>query len=249
MRRTHFLKRAVAAIFILAVFMTVLRLTRSPAGNSVPGQLANVDTKGDIKHDANIDAKVDSKPKVDARADAKAGAKVDSKADPKGDAKAAPKAGNNVNLQERIQHQDLMDELADPKAQQVLADDSPSEEELEAQAIAEGKKIYEGIVSYSSVPPVIVFSKSYCPHSKRAKTMLLEDYVIKPTPLVIELDIIKDGDKLQKYLHLLTGRRTVPNIMIDGVSRGGASDIAELGEELPAKFKEWGNNKLTIKKA
>lgn len=210
MRRTNFLKRAVAAIFILTVFMMVLRITRSPAVNSHATQ------------------STENHPKADG------------------------KDGSNVNLREKIQHQDLMNDVADSNVEKVEAPEPPSEEELKAieeQMIAEGKKVYESIVGYSSVPPVIIFSKSYCPHSKRAKQLLLEDYVIQPTPLVIELDIITNGDKLQKYLHKLTGQRTVPNIMIDGVSRGGASDMAELGDDLPEKFLEWGSRKFTIRKA
>ncbi|KIW12940.1 hypothetical protein PV08_08127 [Exophiala spinifera] len=98
--------------------------------------------------------------------------------------------------------------------------------------------------------PVIIFSKSYCPYSKRAKTLLLETYTIEPTPYVVELDLMTEpvavsytreedddtpppsvGRKLQDLLASLTGRRTVPNIMINTRSLGGSDDIASMHEK------------------
>ncbi|KAJ6150810.1 hypothetical protein N7470_007404 [Penicillium chermesinum] len=53
--------------------------------------------------------------------------------------------------------------------------------------------------------PVIIFSKSYCPHSKRAKTILLEGYEISPKPYVVELDQHRLGADLQSLLAETTG--------------------------------------------
>lgn len=75
---------------------------------------------------------------------------------------------------------------------------------------------------------MIIFSKSYCPFSKRAKGLLLDKYVIEPAPFVVELDTHPLGAALQTRLAELTGRRTVPNIMIGGKSIGGSDDIARL---------------------
>lgn len=75
---------------------------------------------------------------------------------------------------------------------------------------------------------VIIFSKSYCPHSARAKGILLEKYLIDPKPYVVELDQHKLGPQLQAKLADLTGRKTVPNVLINGVSIGGGDDVAEL---------------------
>lgn len=76
--------------------------------------------------------------------------------------------------------------------------------------------------------PVVIFSKSYCPFSKKAKGVLLEKYYIDPAPFVVELDQHPSGPKLQARLGELTGRTTVPNIMIAGKSIGGGDDIVEL---------------------
>lgn len=111
-------------------------------------------------------------------------------------------------------------------------------------AVDEGEQMareeLQGILKRS---PIVIFSKSYCPHSKRAKKLLLEQYTITPAPYVVELDLMEtkvpgkkddDGDeapqltlgkKVQDLLATLTGRRTVPNIMINAQSLGGADDV------------------------
>ena len=76
--------------------------------------------------------------------------------------------------------------------------------------------------------PVIIFSKTYCPHSKRAKHILLDTYKIVPSPYVVELDEHPLGPQLQATLGQSTGRRTVPNILITGKSIGGGDEVAAL---------------------
>ncbi|GJE94394.1 glutaredoxin [Phanerochaete sordida] len=78
--------------------------------------------------------------------------------------------------------------------------------------------------------PLVVFSKSYCPYSKRAKA-LLASYNLKPAPTVVELDLRADGPIIQGILGRLTGRRTVPNVILQGESIGGSDDIMALHEE------------------
>ncbi|KAI1505267.1 thioredoxin-like protein [Biscogniauxia marginata] len=97
--------------------------------------------------------------------------------------------------------------------------------------------------------PVIIFSKSYCPYSKRAKGVLLEKYTIDPTPYVVELDEHPLGKQLQAKLGEMTGRKTVPNIMINGKSVGGSDEIAELDSRktLIDKFKAMGGKRLAMK--
>lgn len=57
---------------------------------------------------------------------------------------------------------------------------------------------------------VVVFSKSYCPYSKKAKALLLDKYSIVPAPYVVELDLRDNGAQLQAELEVVTGRGTVP---------------------------------------
>ncbi len=112
---------------------------------------------------------------------------------------------------------------------------------------------------------VIIFSKSYCPYSRRAKALLLETYTISPAPYVVELDLMTKpvpkphvgdededipaptlGRKLQDLLASLTGRRTVPNIMINAHSLGGGDDIARMDAEgtLIDEIKKMGGKRI-----
>ncbi|EFQ28892.1 glutaredoxin [Colletotrichum graminicola] len=97
--------------------------------------------------------------------------------------------------------------------------------------------------------PVIIFSKSYCPYSKKAKALLLEKYSIDPAPFVVELDEHPLGPQLQAFLGQKTGRKTVPNILVNSVSIGGGDDIAELDnhKKLVSKIVDLGHKKVEMK--
>ncbi|KAL2872201.1 glutaredoxin [Aspergillus lucknowensis] len=113
------------------------------------------------------------------------------------------------------------------------------EEEEEKEVKAE----LNGILKRS---PVIIFSKSYCPYSKKAKAVLLDIYSITPAPFVVELDQHPLGQQLQALLGENTGRRTVPNILVNGRSIGGGDDIVALDEhdELASRLKGLGGKWL-----
>jgi glutaredoxin len=109
------------------------------------------------------------------------------------------------------------------------------------------KKEYEKILTKS---PVVIFSKSYCPYSKKLKNLLKTEYHISPEPIIIELDNHENGKELQQHIGEETGRFTVPNFIIDGKSRGGADDIVALHEndELIDIFHAWSAGSAKIKK-
>jgi glutaredoxin 3 len=69
--------------------------------------------------------------------------------------------------------------------------------------------------------PLVIFSKSYCPYCKRAKSVF-ESMSVKP--FVLELDEREDGDDIQQALGKFVGRRTVPQVFINGVHLGGSDD-------------------------
>ncbi|KAK2735958.1 hypothetical protein FQN57_001031 [Myotisia sp. PD_48] len=94
--------------------------------------------------------------------------------------------------------------------------------------------------------PIIIFSKSYCPYSAKAKHILLEMYEVVPAPFVVELDQHPLGQKLQDLLGSSTGRRTVPNVLINGKSIGGGDDIEELdaANDLTTKIKALGGKQI-----
>ncbi|KAF2257657.1 glutaredoxin domain-containing protein [Lojkania enalia] len=95
--------------------------------------------------------------------------------------------------------------------------------------------------------PIIIFSKTFCPFSRKAKHILLDLYDIEPVPYVVELDEHPLGAKLQATLGDTTGRKTVPNVLILGVSIGGGDDMEELHETglLADKIKEMGGSRIT----
>ncbi|KAH3900939.1 related to Monothiol glutaredoxin-7 [Saccharomycodes ludwigii] len=98
--------------------------------------------------------------------------------------------------------------------------------------------------------PVIIFSKSYCPYSKSLKELLVGkgEYIFDPKPQIIELDLVEHGSELQEVVGKLTGRTTVPNLIINGISRGGNDEIQLLEKEggLFDKLKEWGGVEVQI---
>ena len=53
-------------------------------------------------------------------------------------------------------------------------------------------------------------------------------YSIVPAPFVVELDAHPLGPKLQEILAKTTGRATVPNILVNGLSIGGGDDVEQL---------------------
>ncbi|KAL5390638.1 hypothetical protein DPSP01_001713 [Paraphaeosphaeria sporulosa] len=95
--------------------------------------------------------------------------------------------------------------------------------------------------------PIIIFSKTYCPHSRKAKHILLQTYDIDPAPYVVELDEHPIGLKLQEVLADTTGRRTVPNVMVLGQSIGGGDQMQELDETdtMAETIKKLGDTRIT----
>ena len=60
-----------------------------------------------------------------------------------------------------------------------------------------------------------------------------------PAPYIVELDKHELGPHLQKLLGKTTGRRTVPNVLVNGKSIGGGDDVEALDrdDELISKIK------------
>ncbi|KAG5919329.1 hypothetical protein E4U42_006550 [Claviceps africana] len=139
-----------------------------------------------------------------------------------------------------------------PKKGKIQVVHVPSEETAEKQVeVQETKEAHEAELEMNGIlkkSPVVIFSKTYCPHSKRAKGVLLEKYIITPDPYVVELDEHPLGAALQAALLEKTGRRTVPNVLVNGVSIGGGDDVVALDNQnkLAAKIKRLGNKRVRI---
>ncbi|KAL2371858.1 hypothetical protein RJ035_001890 [Blastomyces gilchristii] len=124
-----------------------------------------------------------------------------------------------------------------PAVSQPALSESNHEENLEVEAEL------NAILKRS---PVIIFSKSYCPYSHKAKSILQSKYTITPGPFVVELDMHPLGPQLQEVLGRNTGRRTVPNVLVNGMTIGGGDDIEDLDVtgQLAAKIKTLGGKRV-----
>lgn len=70
-----------------------------------------------------------------------------------------------------------------------------------------------------------VFSKSYCPYSKKAKALLTS---LNATYTVYEVDTRPDAQYLQPLLAKLTGHKTFPTILVKDKLLGGNDDLHDL---------------------
>ncbi|OMO56996.1 Glutaredoxin [Corchorus capsularis] len=69
---------------------------------------------------------------------------------------------------------------------------------------------------------IVIFSKSYCPYCFRAKRIFSD---LNEKPHVVELDLRDDGGQIQYVLLDLVGRRTVPQVFVNGKHIGGSDDL------------------------
>ncbi|CAH8271731.1 unnamed protein product [Arabidopsis lyrata] len=74
---------------------------------------------------------------------------------------------------------------------------------------------------------IVIFSKSYCPYCRKAKSVFRE---LDQVPYVVELDEREDGWSIQTALGEIVGRRTVPQVFIDGKHIGGSDDTVDAYE-------------------
>ncbi|XP_035934421.1 thioredoxin reductase 3 isoform X2 [Halichoerus grypus] len=65
---------------------------------------------------------------------------------------------------------------------------------------------------------VMIFSKSYCPHSARVKELFSS---LGVECNILELDRVDDGANVQEVLSEITNQKTVPNIFVNKVHMGG----------------------------
>jgi glutaredoxin 3 len=70
---------------------------------------------------------------------------------------------------------------------------------------------------------VVVYSKDYCPYCVKAKGLLTRKGIGFK-----EIDITRDEALQKEMVDKSGGRKTVPQIFIDGVSIGGCDDLYAL---------------------
>jgi len=81
------------------------------------------------------------------------------------------------------------------------------------------QSINEDVKNYK----VVIYSKSYCPHCTRAKSLFNKQFPNIPIR-VYELDKVPGGSEIQSTLLGMTGQRTVPSVWINGKHIGGNDD-------------------------
>ena len=98
--------------------------------------------------------------------------------------------------------------------------------------------------------PLVMFSKTYCPYSRNLKALLSENFEFSPQVVIVELDQHPNGSELQDHIGRVTGRRTVPNLMVNGESKGGFDDFNSKlkSETLYDDFVKWSDSKYSVKK-
>ncbi|XP_010550440.1 PREDICTED: glutaredoxin-C3 isoform X2 [Tarenaya hassleriana] len=69
---------------------------------------------------------------------------------------------------------------------------------------------------------IVIFSKSYCPYCMAAKRIFRE---LNEHPFIVELDLRDDGPQIQYELLEFVGRRTVPQVFVNGKHIGGSDDL------------------------
>ncbi len=70
---------------------------------------------------------------------------------------------------------------------------------------------------------IIVYSKDHCPYCVKAKGLLT-----RKGKTFTELDVSQDANALQEMLAKSNGKRTVPQIFINGTHVGGCDDLYAL---------------------
>ncbi|KAJ1733171.1 hypothetical protein LPJ61_001686 [Coemansia biformis] len=72
----------------------------------------------------------------------------------------------------------------------------------------------------------MVFSKTYCPYSQRAKRLLAQYRSERGLDFsVLEADLDDDPMAVKSALARISARATFPNIFVDGHSIGGSDDL------------------------
>jgi len=82
--------------------------------------------------------------------------------------------------------------------------------------------------------PIVLYSKSYCPHCIAAKR-LLETHKVQGVKCR-EINLEEDGLQTQAILFSIYGQKSVPNVFIKGNHIGGNSDLQAMANS--GKLKE-----------
>lgn len=68
-----------------------------------------------------------------------------------------------------------------------------------------------------------IYTTPFCPYCQRAKSLLQ-----RKGAAFEEIDVMMDSDKRAEMMQRADGRRTVPQIFVDGKGIGGCDDLYDL---------------------
>ncbi|GMT35180.1 hypothetical protein PFISCL1PPCAC_26477 [Pristionchus fissidentatus] len=100
---------------------------------------------------------------------------------------------------------------------------------ISAKPVKDQYELETAIQDDINVHRVMVYSKTYCPYSRRLKA-LLQKFDIDDMK-VIELNREEQMSEMQDFLETLSGRRTVPQLFLNGQFVGGFDDVKALDDE------------------
>jgi glutaredoxin len=263
-RRFRFTVLLVAIVFIIALYTTSgSRQTRDSAFyTKTSDALGHSKHEGGESNDKDIfqrlrDAEDAAKRAADKKGEEFHGEEVKSVASK---AKAAAEANAKVEAEAEAEDDSATQErrprkiLKDGTEHVLMQQDGAAKDhktgdkkEAKVETAAE-RKAQDELNFILTRSPVIIFSKSYCPYSKKAKDILLNKYNIDPEPYVVELDEHSIGPELQAEIGRNTGRTTVPNILVNGKSIGGGDDMQALHEsgKLEDTIRSLGGKRIKI---
>ncbi|CCD25956.2 glutathione-disulfide reductase GRX7 NDAI_0G01800 [Naumovozyma dairenensis CBS 421] len=149
----------------------------------------------------------------------------------------------NIPALKNVDNSPVSTEITSEEDSKINADSSIVQ--AEAEVPFDVAKEYTSILQRG---PMVIFSKTFCPYSKALKELLSTNFQINPQPIVIELDKHEHGEELQAYIKEQTGRGTVPNLIINGNSKGGSDDMKKLFDEnvLLDSLNEWSNGAYEV---
>ncbi|KAJ2743796.1 Thioredoxin reductase 1, cytoplasmic [Coemansia sp. BCRC 34301] len=120
--------------------------------------------------------------------------------------------GGNDGLQRLHTSGELAKRIANTKAASTKSSEQSAAEQQVRQLIRRNR--------------VMVFSKTYCPYSQRAKRLLSKYKGQQGLEFeVLEVDKEPDPMEVKATLGRVSGRLTFPNIFVDGQSIGGSDDL------------------------
>ncbi|KAL1923505.1 uncharacterized protein VTP21DRAFT_8485 [Calcarisporiella thermophila] len=133
------------------------------------------------------------------------------------------------HMREHLLEDPLGGMLEEPSEEDLLNLGEDGAEKLEEEMQNHGQEdaLMKEIKEIISTHPVVVFSKTYCPYSLRAKG-ILRGYSLTTPFYVVEADERDDTYEIKQALTALTGRSTFPNVFINGQSVGGSDELQAL---------------------